>query len=303
MGIDPTLFAIGAYGSDHELRPQLPAIAQRRAREQLGLEMPGRHVIVIGDTPADVECGRDIGARAIGVATGRYPIDVLLAHGAVAAFADLSDTNAVVRADSRRSMIELELKAVVSDLADARRRVEGAGGRLTFARQLEDRRYDRPELSLAAQDHVLRVRIYRDEGGDVKSASIDWKGPTSIESGYKKREEIDSDIAGDPENLQRILERLGFIVSMQIDREIWQYDLHGAVVRFEHYPRMDDLVEIEGGTTDIERAIVVLGIPREACTPERLPDFARRFEERTGRRAALSNAELSGDVRYDVNNA
>jgi phosphoglycolate phosphatase-like HAD superfamily hydrolase len=98
VGIDPATFVIGAYGSDHELRPQLPAIAQRRAREQLGLNIPGRCVVVVGDTPADVECGRDIGARAIGVATGRYSIDVLLAHGAVAAFADLSDTDAVLRA-------------------------------------------------------------------------------------------------------------------------------------------------------------------------------------------------------------
>jgi phosphoglycolate phosphatase-like HAD superfamily hydrolase len=53
---------------------------------------------VIGDTPADIECGRDIGARAIGVATGRYPADVLLAHGAAAVFDDLSDTGAVIRA-------------------------------------------------------------------------------------------------------------------------------------------------------------------------------------------------------------
>jgi phosphoglycolate phosphatase len=98
VGIDPSMFAVGAYGSDHEHRPELPAIAQRRALEQLGLEIPGSNVVVIGDTPADVECGRDIGARAIGVGTGRYPVDVLLAHGAVAAFHDLSDTDAVVRA-------------------------------------------------------------------------------------------------------------------------------------------------------------------------------------------------------------
>lgn len=98
VGIDPSMFVIGAYGSDHELRPELPAIAQRRAREELGLDIPGPNVIVIGDTPADIECGRDIGARAIGVATGRYSVDVLLAHGAVAAFTDLTDTDAVLTA-------------------------------------------------------------------------------------------------------------------------------------------------------------------------------------------------------------
>lgn len=98
VGIDPDIFVVGAFGSDHEHRPQLPAIAQRRAREVLGIDVPGRNVVVIGDTPADVECGRDIGARAIGVATGRYSTEELAAHGAAAVFTDLTDTIAVVRA-------------------------------------------------------------------------------------------------------------------------------------------------------------------------------------------------------------
>jgi phosphoglycolate phosphatase-like HAD superfamily hydrolase len=55
-------------------------------------------VIVIGDTPADMGCGRGIGARAIGVATGRYSIAALRACDAAAVFADLSDTSAVMRA-------------------------------------------------------------------------------------------------------------------------------------------------------------------------------------------------------------
>ena len=98
VGIDPDIFVVGAYGSDHEERRSLPAIAQRRARALLGVEVRGRDIVVIGDTPADVQCGRDIGVRAIGVATGRYTTDELSAHGAVAAFDDLSDTDAVVRA-------------------------------------------------------------------------------------------------------------------------------------------------------------------------------------------------------------
>jgi len=98
VGIDPDIFVVGAYGSDHELRPELPAIAQRRARARLGVDIAGRDIVVIGDTPADLQCGRDIGVRAIGVATGRYTTDDLAAQGAVAVFADLSDTDAVVRA-------------------------------------------------------------------------------------------------------------------------------------------------------------------------------------------------------------
>lgn len=98
VGIDPGRFVVGAYGTDHELRPRLPGIAQQRARDLLGIDVDGEDIVIIGDTPADMECGREVGARAIGVATGRYRKDELMACGAAAAFDDLSDTHAVVRA-------------------------------------------------------------------------------------------------------------------------------------------------------------------------------------------------------------
>lgn len=98
VGIDPDRFRVGAYGSDHEARGELPAFAQRRARDELGLDVPGPHVVVIGDTPNDLQCGRAIGARAIGVATGHYTVDELLAHHPSAVFRDLTDTSAVVAA-------------------------------------------------------------------------------------------------------------------------------------------------------------------------------------------------------------
>jgi len=96
VGIDPGRFRVGAFGSDHEHRPSLPQLAHRRLRDELGVEVQGSDVVIIGDTPADVTCGRVLGARAIGVATGRYSTDDLWQAGASAVFADLSDTAAVV---------------------------------------------------------------------------------------------------------------------------------------------------------------------------------------------------------------
>lgn len=96
--IDADRFRVGAFGSDHPARPELPAIARARAEQVTGREVPGARVVVIGDTPADMGCGRGIGARAIGVATGRYTTDALRACDAFAVFPDLSDTTAVVRA-------------------------------------------------------------------------------------------------------------------------------------------------------------------------------------------------------------
>ncbi|HWO88752.1 MAG TPA: HAD family hydrolase [Gemmatimonadales bacterium] len=93
-------FPVGAFGSDSHVRSELPAVAQRRARERAATNdgFERERLVIIGDTPADVRCGEGVGARAIGVATGAYGVEELLAAGAYAAFEDLSDTAAVVRA-------------------------------------------------------------------------------------------------------------------------------------------------------------------------------------------------------------
>lgn len=95
-GIDPDRFRVNAFGSDHEHRPQLPAVAQRRASETLGLDIVGDRMVVIGDTPADIDCGRSLGARSIGVATGHYTVEQLLEHDPYAVFPSLADTDQVV---------------------------------------------------------------------------------------------------------------------------------------------------------------------------------------------------------------
>lgn len=94
-GIDTSRFKINAFGSDHEHRPELPAVAQRRASEMLGAEIDGNRIIVIGDTPADIRCGEAIGARAIGVATGHYSVEELMEHNPYAVFETLADTDLV----------------------------------------------------------------------------------------------------------------------------------------------------------------------------------------------------------------
>ena len=95
-GIDPDRFRVNAFGSDHEHRPELPAIAQRRAGETLGLDIAGERLVVIGDTPSDIECGRSLGAKAIGVASGHYTVEQLQAHHPYAVFPSLKNTEQVL---------------------------------------------------------------------------------------------------------------------------------------------------------------------------------------------------------------
>jgi phosphoglycolate phosphatase-like HAD superfamily hydrolase len=91
-GINPDRFRVNAFGSDHEDRPELPAIAQRRASEKLGLDIDGGRMVVIGDTPADIACGRSVGAKAIGVASGHYTVEQLREHDPYAVFPSLANT-------------------------------------------------------------------------------------------------------------------------------------------------------------------------------------------------------------------
>jgi len=91
-------FRVGGFGSDSHVRGDLPGVARRRASELLGADLPGRDVVIIGDTPADMACGAGIGARAIGVGTAAYRPETLRETGAHAAFDDLSDTGAVLEA-------------------------------------------------------------------------------------------------------------------------------------------------------------------------------------------------------------
>ncbi len=89
-------FAFGAYGSDCERRDGLPPIAVERARAHTGRVFAGREIVIIGDTPADVHCGRALDVHAVAVATGRHSMDELEAAGAHTVLPDLSETDEVL---------------------------------------------------------------------------------------------------------------------------------------------------------------------------------------------------------------
>jgi phosphoglycolate phosphatase-like HAD superfamily hydrolase len=98
VGLDPGRFRVGAYGSDHARRGELPGIAARRAAPFFGRVPGGSEVVIIGDTPADVCCGEGIGARTIAVATGGYSVAELEQAGADLVFEDFSEVQRAVEA-------------------------------------------------------------------------------------------------------------------------------------------------------------------------------------------------------------
>jgi phosphoglycolate phosphatase-like HAD superfamily hydrolase len=77
---------VGGFGSDHEDRAALPAIARRRAgRLNGGGAWPREATVVVGDTPRDIACARADGVLAVAIATGPFAV------------ARLRDADAVVR--------------------------------------------------------------------------------------------------------------------------------------------------------------------------------------------------------------
>jgi len=90
-------FRFGAFADDASDRNLLVPIALDRAREA-GHEPHADRVVVIGDTPLDVECARAGGVRALGVATGSHSAAELRDAGAYEAFDDLRDTERALKA-------------------------------------------------------------------------------------------------------------------------------------------------------------------------------------------------------------
>lgn len=89
---------IGAYGSDDRHRPALLSFARARAGARYGGEFAPEEIVLIGDTPRDVEAGRAGGTRVVGVATGLFTAAELEEAGAHIVLPDLRDTDSVVAA-------------------------------------------------------------------------------------------------------------------------------------------------------------------------------------------------------------
>jgi phosphoglycolate phosphatase len=74
-------FETGAFADDYEERDQIAAAALARGSRVLGEKLRGDEVLVIGDTPLDIRCGRAIGAKILAVATGGAALEELIRHG------------------------------------------------------------------------------------------------------------------------------------------------------------------------------------------------------------------------------
>jgi phosphoglycolate phosphatase len=85
----------GAFSTEGCDRPAIARRARELAAEHGGEVPPGERMVVIGDTPHDVTCGKAIGARTVAVASGPgYGLEELKACAPDVALAELPDAGA-----------------------------------------------------------------------------------------------------------------------------------------------------------------------------------------------------------------
>ncbi|GHJ45167.1 haloacid dehalogenase [Catellatospora sp. TT07R-123] len=96
--LGPMDLDVGGYGGEHPVRSTLVRLARERAERKHGVALPGHRVVVIGDTPHDVEGALHNGVTAIAVATGGATAAELRASGAHTVLDSLADTAALLRA-------------------------------------------------------------------------------------------------------------------------------------------------------------------------------------------------------------
>ena len=87
-------FEFGSFADNCFDRNELATKALEIARVDFGAEFAPDQVFVIGDTPRDVECGRQIQAQTVAVATGKYSVNKLAEAKPDYLFKNLSDTEA-----------------------------------------------------------------------------------------------------------------------------------------------------------------------------------------------------------------
>ena len=89
--IDPDWFTLTALGDEADTRPGLVELALQRYEQAHAAPADPERVIVIGDTPHDIDCAKAHGCVAFAVATGACTRDELERAGADVVVDDLSD--------------------------------------------------------------------------------------------------------------------------------------------------------------------------------------------------------------------
>lgn len=140
-------------------------------------------------------------------------------------------------------MIEVEVKA--SAPADIASRIIAIGGIPKVVENHLDLYFNSPIRDFKRSDEALRIRIK--EGG----ARLTYKGP-KLDSTTKSRQEMTVRI-DDVQQMQEILQALGFVLSAQVKKRRSKYIYQDLTIAVDEVEGLGCYVEVEGqGAGDYE---------------------------------------------------
>lgn len=132
-------------------------------------------------------------------------------------------------------MIEVEVKALAKK--DTAEKVVDLGATLLCIENHHDLYFNSPSHDFGVSDEALRIRI-KDEG-----ARLTYKGP-KLDSETKSRKEMTVQI-DDPQEMQRILAALGFVLSAEVSKIRTKYSYGDVTIALDEVEDLGSFLEVE----------------------------------------------------------
>jgi len=133
---------------------------------------------------------------------------------------------------------ELEVKFYISNLEKLETSIKDLDGKLFQSRTQEyNLRFDTPSGDLAHGFRVLRLR-------HDNAFRLTYKGPGEVDDGVRSRQEIEITVS-DFDQTQKLIEALGFEVSLVYEKYRMGYELDGVMIALDEMP-YGNFAELEG---------------------------------------------------------
>jgi len=170
---------------------------------------------------------------------------------------------------------EIEVKFYIADLPALEAKLKRLNARLVQSRTHEvNLRFDTADEALKRSFQVLRLR-------QDKAARMTYKGPSQYQEGARLRQEIEFEVS-DFEAARRLLEALGYQVSMMYEKYRAAYELDGVEITLDEMP-YGNFAELEGPDTKALRIVnEKLGLDWETRAPESYTTLFDRLRETMG---------------------
>lgn len=139
----------------------------------------------------------------------------------------------------KKTPLEIEVKFYLTDMNAFEKRVRSIGAALVRPRTREvNYRFDTPDMSLAREHRVLRLR-------QDTSSILTYKGPAQVKNGVSMRPEINLEVSGFSA-ASDLLEELGFRLSLKYEKWRTIFQLGELEIALDEMP-FGNFTELEGG--------------------------------------------------------